>query len=57
LQRTRPRRDPDRPALRARRGEDLHEHLHTVEVPLNALDDAALCPGSAALASINAGLV
>ena len=37
--------------------EDLHEHLNTVEVPLNALGDAALCPGSAALASINAGLV
>ncbi|MBA3625757.1 MAG: 2-oxoacid:ferredoxin oxidoreductase subunit beta, partial [Methylibium sp.] len=37
--------------------EDLHEHLHTVETPLNQLDDAALCPGAAALASINAGLV
>jgi 2-oxoglutarate ferredoxin oxidoreductase subunit beta len=36
--------------------EDLHEHLNTVEVPLNALDDAALCPGAAALVSINAGL-
>jgi 2-oxoglutarate ferredoxin oxidoreductase subunit beta len=36
--------------------EDLHEHLHTVEVPLNTLDAASLCPGSAALAAINAEL-
>ena len=36
--------------------EDLHAHLNTVETPLNRLDDAALCPGSAALAAINAEL-
>jgi len=34
--------------------EDLHEHLHTVDVPLNALNAAELCPGAAALAGINA---
>jgi hypothetical protein len=27
-----------------------------VATPLNALDDASLCPGSAALASVNAAL-
>ena len=36
--------------------EDLHHHLNTVATPLNALDDASLCPGSAALASVNAAL-
>jgi 2-oxoglutarate ferredoxin oxidoreductase subunit beta len=36
--------------------EDLHEHLHTVATPLNRLADAQLCPGSAALAAINAEL-
>jgi 2-oxoglutarate/2-oxoacid ferredoxin oxidoreductase subunit beta len=36
--------------------EDLHLHLNTVETPLNALSDADLCPGSAALDKINAGL-
>ncbi|MEO6363782.1 MAG: 2-oxoacid:ferredoxin oxidoreductase subunit beta [Caldimonas sp.] len=36
---------------------DLHEHLNTVEHPLNALGDAELCPGAAALAAINAGLI
>ncbi len=35
---------------------DLHEHLHTVEVPLNRLGEAELCPGAAALAKINAEL-
>ena len=35
---------------------DLHEHLHTVETPLNRLTDAQLCPGSVALAAINADL-
>ncbi len=35
---------------------DLHDHLHTVETPLNALDDAALVPGSAALEKFNASL-
>jgi len=37
-------------------GEDLHEHLNTVETPLNQLDEAALCPGAAMLARINASL-
>jgi 2-oxoglutarate ferredoxin oxidoreductase subunit beta len=36
--------------------EDLHHHLDTVETPLNALDEAALCPGSAALDKINTSL-
>jgi 2-oxoglutarate ferredoxin oxidoreductase subunit beta len=35
---------------------DLHDHLGTVAMPLNALADAELCPGSAALAKLNAGL-
>ena len=35
---------------------DLHDHLNTVDTPLNALDEAALCPGSAALAKLNASL-
>ena len=35
---------------------DLHDHLNTVAAPLNSLNEAALCPGSAALAKINAGL-
>jgi 2-oxoglutarate ferredoxin oxidoreductase subunit beta len=34
--------------------EDLHDHLGTVDTPLNQLDDAALCPGAAALERINA---
>src|SRR5476651_1997801 len=36
--------------------EDLHAHLGTVETPLNALSEQALCPGSAALDKINASL-
>ena len=36
--------------------EDLHQHLNTIAVPLNRLTDADLCPGSAALAAINADL-
>jgi 2-oxoglutarate ferredoxin oxidoreductase subunit beta len=36
--------------------EDLHTHLDTVDSPLNALDEQALCPGSAALDKINASL-
>ena len=36
--------------------EALHAHLNTVAVPLNALGDAELCPGSAALAKLNAAL-
>jgi 2-oxoglutarate ferredoxin oxidoreductase subunit beta len=35
---------------------DLHEHLNTVERPLNQLDVRELCPGSAALERINASL-
>ena len=33
---------------------DLHGFLDTVEAPLNALDEAALCPGPDALAKYNA---
>jgi 2-oxoglutarate ferredoxin oxidoreductase subunit beta len=36
--------------------DDLHEHLNTVATPLNALGEKELCPGSAALDKINAGL-
>jgi 2-oxoglutarate ferredoxin oxidoreductase subunit beta len=36
--------------------EDLHVSQNTVDTPLNALGDAELCPGSAALAGINASL-
>lgn len=36
--------------------DDLHEHIGTVLKPLNTLGDAELCPGSKALAGINAGL-
>ena len=35
---------------------DLHQHLKTVDTALNRLTDAQLCPGSAALAGINAEL-
>ncbi|HJV85354.1 MAG TPA: 2-oxoacid:ferredoxin oxidoreductase subunit beta [Noviherbaspirillum sp.] len=35
---------------------DLHVHLNTVDVPLNTLDERALCPGSAALEAVNASL-
>ncbi|MBX6368832.1 MAG: 2-oxoacid:ferredoxin oxidoreductase subunit beta [Rhodospirillales bacterium] len=35
---------------------DLHNYLNTVEKPLNALGDAELVPGSAALAEVNAAL-
>ncbi|MBL8342526.1 MAG: 2-oxoacid:ferredoxin oxidoreductase subunit beta [Rubrivivax sp.] len=35
---------------------DLHAALNTVPRALNALDEAALCPGGAALAKINSGL-
>src|SRR5690606_28360018 len=34
---------------------DLHAHLGTVAQPLNALGEAALCPGAAVLDRINAG--
>ena len=36
--------------------EDLHDHLGTVQKPLNKLSDAELIPGSAALAGINDSL-
>jgi 2-oxoglutarate/2-oxoacid ferredoxin oxidoreductase subunit beta len=39
-----------------REPEDLHAHLDTVQTPLNALSEQELCPGSAALEKINAGL-
>ena len=35
---------------------DLHAALDTVQRPLNALQDAELCPGRAALEKINASL-
>jgi hypothetical protein len=35
---------------------DLHDAQNTVDVPLNALSDAELVPGSAALAAFNAKL-
>jgi len=35
---------------------DLHDALNTSATPLNRLDAAALCPGAAALAKLNAGL-
>ena len=35
---------------------DLHAALNTSTTPLNQLDEAALCPGAATLAKINAGL-
>jgi 2-oxoglutarate/2-oxoacid ferredoxin oxidoreductase subunit beta len=35
---------------------DLHAALHTVAQALNQLDEAALCPGAATLAKINASL-
>jgi len=35
---------------------DLHDAQGTVDAPLNALNDADLVPGAAALAAFNAGL-
>ncbi|MCI3951197.1 MAG: 2-oxoacid:ferredoxin oxidoreductase subunit beta [Burkholderiales bacterium] len=35
---------------------DLHEHLNTVETPLNQLDVRELCPGAVTLERINASL-
>jgi 2-oxoglutarate ferredoxin oxidoreductase subunit beta len=35
---------------------DLHQHLNTVEPPLNQLSERELCPGSVALERINAAL-
>jgi 2-oxoglutarate ferredoxin oxidoreductase subunit beta len=39
-----------------REAEDLHAHLNTVGAPLNTLSEKELCPGSAVLDKINAGL-
>jgi 2-oxoglutarate ferredoxin oxidoreductase subunit beta len=36
--------------------DDMHAALRTVQMPLNALQDADLVPGSAALAGVNASL-
>jgi len=36
--------------------EDLHHHLGTARTPLNAMAEAELCPGSAALEKLNAAL-
>jgi 2-oxoglutarate/2-oxoacid ferredoxin oxidoreductase subunit beta len=36
--------------------EDLHNHLNTVDSPLNTLGEGELCPGSATLEKINASL-
>ncbi len=36
--------------------QDLHHHLKTADAPLNTLSEKELCPGSATLAKINAGL-
>ncbi|HEY9065003.1 MAG TPA: 2-oxoacid:ferredoxin oxidoreductase subunit beta, partial [Burkholderiaceae bacterium] len=36
--------------------DDMHGHLNTVDVPLNSLGTAELCPGRGALAAINAEL-
>ncbi len=38
------------------RPRDLHTNLRTVRAPLNSLDEPKLCPGSAVLDGINAGL-
>ena len=38
------------------RSRDLHASLGTVQTPLNALDEKALCPDAATLDKINAGL-
>jgi 2-oxoglutarate ferredoxin oxidoreductase subunit beta len=35
---------------------DMHTHIRTVATPLQALGEADLCPGSAALERVNAGL-
>ena len=37
-------------------GDDLHASLNTVEMPLNRLVEADLCPGSAVLAALNSEL-
>ena len=39
-----------------RDSEDLHQHINSIDAPLNGLDEKELCPGSAALDKINASL-
>jgi 2-oxoglutarate ferredoxin oxidoreductase subunit beta len=39
-----------------READDLHDHLNTVEGPLNELSEKELCPGGKTLAKINASL-
>jgi 2-oxoglutarate ferredoxin oxidoreductase subunit beta len=36
--------------------QDLHQHLRTIDAPLNTLSEKELCPGSAALEKLNASL-
>ncbi len=36
--------------------DDLHGHLHTVDTPLNALNEKELCPGQSALDKFNASM-
>jgi 2-oxoglutarate ferredoxin oxidoreductase subunit beta len=36
--------------------EELHSNINTVATPFNKLGEAELCPGSAALAKLNASL-
>lgn len=38
----------------APKAEDLHDHLNTVDAPLNSLGEKELCPGKASLKEINA---
>ena len=40
----------------AKQPEEMHDNLHTVDVPLNRLGERELCPGSSALAKLNATL-
>jgi 2-oxoglutarate ferredoxin oxidoreductase subunit beta len=35
---------------------DLNDRMNTVDVPLNSLGEADLCPGAGAIEAINAGL-
>ena len=37
-------------------GAELHQHLNTVDTPLNSLTEKELCPGSSILEEINRGL-
>ena len=55
-ERARGGRDRDRPALCRSRAARLHDHLNTVDKPLNELGNAELVPGTAALDKLNASL-